>query len=166
MLPCAPSCTSVRSTLFAVLATVIICVLLAARQSSPVTSADYARAERFLAPAVTPLVVGGNVAATWLPDDRGATCRLRIRIHHRRSGEEDARSRFRTRDTRPTSSLGLLRQVAAGGRAAEGIPGPAAVILRRVTFDSTASSTGVICPSCRRRITRFQARSNFFQPAA
>ena len=62
--------TSVRSTLFAVLATLIICVPLTPRQSSPVTAADYARAERFLAPAVTPLVVGGNVAATWLPDDR------------------------------------------------------------------------------------------------
>jgi dipeptidyl-peptidase-4 len=38
--------------------------------SSGPSAADYARAERFLAPAVTPLVVGGNVAANWLPDDR------------------------------------------------------------------------------------------------
>jgi hypothetical protein len=37
---------------------------------APVTAADYARAEKFLAPAVTPLVVGGTVAATWLPDER------------------------------------------------------------------------------------------------
>ena len=36
----------------------------------------------------------------------------------------------------------------------------------RVTFASTASRIGVICRSCRMRITRFQARSNFFQPAA
>jgi hypothetical protein len=35
-----------------------------------VTEADYARAERFLTPAVSPLVVGGSAAATWLPDDR------------------------------------------------------------------------------------------------
>jgi dipeptidyl-peptidase-4 len=35
-----------------------------------VTAADYARAEKFLAPAVTPLVVGGSVSATWLPDGR------------------------------------------------------------------------------------------------
>jgi dipeptidyl-peptidase 4 len=35
-----------------------------------VTAADYARAEKFLAPAVTPLVVGGSVSATWLPDER------------------------------------------------------------------------------------------------
>jgi len=35
-----------------------------------VTAADYARAEKFLAPAVTPLVVGGSVTAAWLPDDR------------------------------------------------------------------------------------------------
>ncbi len=44
------------------------------RQGGPatrgVTAADYARAERFLAPALTGLVVGGSVAANWLPDDR------------------------------------------------------------------------------------------------
>jgi dipeptidyl-peptidase-4 len=34
------------------------------------TEADYARAERFLAAAVNPLVVGGTVTAAWLPDDR------------------------------------------------------------------------------------------------
>ena len=34
------------------------------------TADDYARAERFLAPAVSSLVVGGSVSATWLPDDR------------------------------------------------------------------------------------------------
>jgi dipeptidyl-peptidase 4 len=40
--------------------------------SSPpaLTTADYARAERFLAAAVNPLVVGGTVTATWLADDR------------------------------------------------------------------------------------------------
>ena len=40
------------------------------QQRPALTADDYARAERFLAPAVTPLVVGGAVAATWLPDDR------------------------------------------------------------------------------------------------
>ena len=35
-----------------------------------VTHADYARAERFLAAAVNPLVVGGSGNAAWLPDDR------------------------------------------------------------------------------------------------
>ncbi|RPJ71916.1 MAG: S9 family peptidase [Acidobacteria bacterium] len=35
-----------------------------------VTAADYARAEKFLAAALTPLVVGGSVTAAWLPDDR------------------------------------------------------------------------------------------------
>ncbi|MFO7695055.1 MAG: DPP IV N-terminal domain-containing protein, partial [Vicinamibacterales bacterium] len=34
------------------------------------TADDYARAEKFLGPAVTPLVVGGSVSAAWLPDDR------------------------------------------------------------------------------------------------
>lgn len=35
-----------------------------------VTADDYARAEKQLAPATTPLVVGGTVTANWLPDDR------------------------------------------------------------------------------------------------
>ena len=34
------------------------------------TADDYARAERFLAAAVSPLVVGGSVSPAWLPDDR------------------------------------------------------------------------------------------------
>ena len=34
------------------------------------TAADYARAERFLAPAVNPLVIGGTAVANWLPDER------------------------------------------------------------------------------------------------
>ena len=44
----------------------------AAAQDAPatVTAVDYARAEKFLAAAVNPLVVGGTVNATWLPDDR------------------------------------------------------------------------------------------------
>ncbi|HVT41233.1 MAG TPA: DPP IV N-terminal domain-containing protein [Gemmatimonadaceae bacterium] len=44
----------------------------AAAQQPPrvYTAADYDRAARFLAPSVTPLVVGGAVAATWLSDGR------------------------------------------------------------------------------------------------
>ena len=34
------------------------------------TAEDYARAERFLAPAVSSLVVGGSVSPSWLPDER------------------------------------------------------------------------------------------------
>ena len=34
------------------------------------TADDYARAEKFLAPALTSLVVGGSVSPAWLPDDR------------------------------------------------------------------------------------------------
>jgi len=59
---------------------VVLAVLASARPvsaqeragSAPaaVTEADYARAEKFLAPAVSSLVVGGSVTATWLPDDR------------------------------------------------------------------------------------------------
>jgi dipeptidyl-peptidase-4 len=35
-----------------------------------ITPADYARAESFLAPALTDLVIGGTVMPSWLPDDR------------------------------------------------------------------------------------------------
>ena len=41
-----------------------------ARQAISVTAEDYARAEKFLAAAANPLVVGGAVSATWLPDER------------------------------------------------------------------------------------------------
>jgi len=41
-----------------------------ARQAVSVTAEDYARAEKFLAAAANPLVVGGAVSATWLPDER------------------------------------------------------------------------------------------------
>ena len=34
------------------------------------------------------------------------------------------------------------------------------------TFDSTASSSGVMQPSCLARMTKFQSGSNFFQPEA
>src|SRR5262245_66097700 len=39
-------------------------------QTSRVTPADYARAEKFLAPALNGLVVGGVVAPNWLEGDR------------------------------------------------------------------------------------------------
>ncbi len=53
-----------------------------ARQASApaaraLTAADYARAEKMLAPALTGLVVGGNVAPTWL--GRGANDRFTYR---------------------------------------------------------------------------------------
>jgi dipeptidyl-peptidase-4 len=40
------------------------------RARAAVTAADYARAEKFLAPALAGLVVGGSVAAQWTADDR------------------------------------------------------------------------------------------------
>jgi dipeptidyl-peptidase 4 len=54
-------------------AIVCLAVPLVAGQASPVrqfTAADYARAERFLAPATTTLVVGLNIQANWLNDGR------------------------------------------------------------------------------------------------
>ncbi len=41
-----------------------------AQQPRIFTPADYARAEKFLAPNLTGMVIGGDVAATWFPDDR------------------------------------------------------------------------------------------------
>ncbi len=50
---------------------IILCIPVYAQQQPRIfTAADYARAERFLAPNVTRLVTGGEVTATWLPDDR------------------------------------------------------------------------------------------------
>ena len=43
---------------------------LAAQPARQLTAADYARAERFLAPAVAPLVRGTQVRPTWLADGR------------------------------------------------------------------------------------------------
>src|SRR5262245_43495330 len=39
-------------------------------QRAPVTAADYAHAEKFLAANLTGLVVGGSVTPNWLPEDR------------------------------------------------------------------------------------------------
>src|SRR5512133_3847062 len=67
---------------FAVVSICLVAVILgpatsAAQPQAPrpetpraLTTADYARAERFLGPNVSPLVVGGSVAANWLADDR------------------------------------------------------------------------------------------------
>ncbi len=55
----------------AVLALLIAGTAPAAAQTQPaVTKEDYARAEKMLGPAVNPLVVGGSVSASWLPDER------------------------------------------------------------------------------------------------
>ena len=54
-------------------ATLLASVALApavAQQPRALTTSDYDRAAHLLGPWVNPLVVGGNVAATWLPDDR------------------------------------------------------------------------------------------------
>src|SRR5262245_43795593 len=55
-------------------AILIACIMLAtpllAQQARPLTAADYARAEKMLAPNLNGLVIGGNVTPTWLPDER------------------------------------------------------------------------------------------------
>ena len=60
---------------YSTLITVVLAVaagaaLLAQAPPAAMTAADYARAEKFLAATVNPLVVGGSASATWLPDER------------------------------------------------------------------------------------------------
>lgn len=64
--------TNTRPSLLSVIlaATVAGVSFVAAQQPRALTNADYAHAEKFLAPAVTPLVVGGNVTPAWLPGER------------------------------------------------------------------------------------------------
>jgi dipeptidyl aminopeptidase/acylaminoacyl peptidase len=57
-------------TVLAALFAGVVGATVGAQQRPVLTAGDYARAERFLTAAVTPLVVGGTVTATWLPDDR------------------------------------------------------------------------------------------------
>lgn len=58
-----------RLTGQAALAILVMAAPLVA-QGKQLTAADYARAERWMSYNVTPLVAGGAVRATWLPDDR------------------------------------------------------------------------------------------------
>ena len=51
-------------------ATAVAAAPVLAQQPSAVTAADYARAERFLAPTVSPLVAGARVTPQWLAGDR------------------------------------------------------------------------------------------------
>ena len=59
-----------RSRLAALVVLVITATIPLVAQRPGPTVADYQRAEKFLAPSLAGLVVGGAVNATWLPDDR------------------------------------------------------------------------------------------------
>ena len=59
-----------RRLLLTALAATLASPPLLSQTVPAVTAADYARAERFLAPNLAGLVVGGSVAATWLSGDR------------------------------------------------------------------------------------------------
>src|SRR5262245_10167415 len=58
-----------RQGLFVAMFTALV-LAITAQERPTVTAADYARAEKFLAPAANDLVVGGSVAATWMDGDR------------------------------------------------------------------------------------------------
>jgi len=59
-----------ESRIFAAFVLMLFVAIPFAAAQTGVTAADYARAEKFLGPAVNPLVVGGNLNARWLPDER------------------------------------------------------------------------------------------------
>jgi dipeptidyl aminopeptidase/acylaminoacyl peptidase len=60
-----------RTNSLAIAAAVALTVPVFAQPQRPgVTAADYARAERLLAPAINSLVVGGSVAPNWIANDR------------------------------------------------------------------------------------------------
>ncbi len=56
--------------LLAGLLVAVVSAPTSAQERRQLTAEDYARAERFLAPATYPLVIGGRVDATWLDGDR------------------------------------------------------------------------------------------------
>src|SRR5262249_40067755 len=61
--------TSANRFLPPAVALIVAGVALASERAT-VTAADYARAEKFLAPNLAGLVVGGSATPTWLPDGR------------------------------------------------------------------------------------------------
>lgn len=101
---------------------VFLCVPLAAQQTpSRLTADDYARAERLLAPAVTPLVTGVASQFNWLPDGR-----------------------LSYRTTTPEGPRLVTVDPAAGARTLSPVPAPAATVTGGVTAppNSVASPDG------------------------
>ena len=105
---------------------------LVAQQSQPqVTTADYDRAVHMLPQTLTPLVIGGSVRATWLPDDR---------FYYRETtanGSEwmlvDPAKRTRTPLFNSSAVAAALSRAGAGTINAQNIPA------REVTMSSNAS---------------------------
>ena len=64
------SSTTIRRVVVPTLALLFAPAAAFAQQQRTLTAADYARAERQLAPATTPLVYGSGVRPTFLPDER------------------------------------------------------------------------------------------------
>lgn len=101
---------------------VFLCVPLAAQQTpSRLTADDYARAERLLAPAVTPLVTGVASQFNWLPDGR-----------------------LSYRTTTPEGPRLVTVDPATGARTLAPVPAPAATVTGGVTAppNSVASPDG------------------------
>jgi dipeptidyl-peptidase-4 len=111
---------------YALLLTIALGTAVAAQQPAAeapraLTTADYARAERFMAYNTTPLVLHSGVRATWLPDDR---------FWYRTTTEngEEAVLVDAARATRGACDLPVCRERrpegAAGGRGAQRIDAP------------------------------------------
>ena len=111
---------------YALLLTIAFGTAVAAQQpvaeaTRALTTADYARAERFMAYNTTPLVLHGGVRATWLPDDR---------FWYRTTTEngEEAVLVDADRATRSACDLPVCRERrpegAAGGRGAQRTDAP------------------------------------------
>ena len=111
---------------YALLLTIAFGTAVAAQQpvaeaTRALTTADYARAERFMAYNTTPLVLHGGVRATWLPDDR---------FWYRTTTEngEEAVLVDAARATRSACDLPVCRERrpegAAGGRGAQRTDAP------------------------------------------
>jgi len=101
---------------------VFLCVPLAAQQApTRLTADDYARAERLLAPAVTPLVTGVASQFNWLPDGR-----------------------LSYRTTTPEGPRLVTVDPATGARTLAPVPAPAATVTGGVTAppNSVASPDG------------------------
>lgn len=105
--------------------------LVAQQQRPQVTAADYDRAVRMLPQTVAPLVIGGRVEATWLPDDR---------FYYREqtaTGSEwllvDPAKRTRTPLFNPAAVAAALTRAGAGRINAQNIPA------REVTMSSNAT---------------------------
>jgi hypothetical protein len=107
-----------------VLLALLAVIVTLSGQRQTVTAADYARAEKLLAPNLAGFVVGGAVAPNRLPDDRfwyrstGVMMIDPVKKSQTRYADCPAEGGVPEQD----AAVGLLREVAPRDRPPEGIP--------------------------------------------